>query len=174
MKAAAELKSLQNLAEYAGDLLEGQNQIVQRVNDFVERHVPELTYAAFVGFTLSSNLPTTVCQGFGQHITCRAATQSTCWTNRFAKRLVGTCCPKWTTRPVLWCAQSSATGFLVTISKSKVRQQGCRSFSSCVLACHFSTLFEYWTNHSGTCCESPFQIHVQLWTCSSLRPFPRL
>lgn len=35
-KAAVELKTLQNLSEYAGDLLEGQNQIVQRVNDFVE------------------------------------------------------------------------------------------------------------------------------------------
>jgi len=36
LQSVAELKALQNLSEYAGDLLEGQNQIVQRINDFVE------------------------------------------------------------------------------------------------------------------------------------------
>uniref|UniRef100_UPI002FE4FAEB COXEG7 n=1 Tax=Euglena gracilis TaxID=3039 RepID=UPI002FE4FAEB len=36
LKQLAELKALQTLTEYAGDLLEGQNQIVQRVNDFVD------------------------------------------------------------------------------------------------------------------------------------------
>lgn len=36
LKVAAELKALQNLTEYAGDVLEGQNQLVQRVNDFVD------------------------------------------------------------------------------------------------------------------------------------------
>jgi len=36
VRTVSELKALQNLTEYAGDLLEGQNQIAQRLNDFVD------------------------------------------------------------------------------------------------------------------------------------------
>ena len=37
VKRFAELKALQNLSEYAGDVLEKQLTNVQRINDFVDR-----------------------------------------------------------------------------------------------------------------------------------------